>query len=151
MISLHGYKEVYNDYKKVGILLASPRCSNNCKDCQNHHLKNKEPEKYCIEDLINEITNNKFVKSVIFGGLDCFDSFEETLVFIKKFRENNDEDIVLYTGKTESSLQNEIKILKKYKNILIKFGEYNSNLEKIYDEIGGIWLASSNQYFKKIS
>ena len=150
MIRLHGYKEVYNDYKEVGILLASPVCHNNCKNCQNSHLKNREPNTYCVEDLINEIKNNKFVKSVIFGGLDCFDSFDETLNFISKFREISNEDIVLYTGKTENMLIDKLNILKKYENIYVKFGEYLENSEKIFDEIGGIWLASSNQYFKKL-
>lgn len=151
MIKLHGYKEVYNDFKEVGILLASPVCYNNCKNCQNEHLKNKKPVVYCVEELINEIKNNKFVKSVIFGGLDCFDSFDETFNFISKFRKVSKEDVVLYTGKTEDCLHEKLKLLKQFENIYVKFGEYIENSNSIFDEVGGIWLSSSNQYFKKIS
>lgn len=151
MIKLHGIKETYNDYRKVGLLLASPYCINNCEECQNKHLKECVPKTHNISDIIGEFKHNKFIKALIFGGLDCFDSFDETLKLIIEFRKYFDYDIVLYTGKRKEQLLQEITILKTIQNIFIKFGEYNKSLPPKYDKIGGITLASSNQYFEQIS
>ena len=40
--------------------------------------------------------------------------------------------------------------LKELKNVIIKFGRYIPGQEKVFDEILGIYLASSNQYAKHI-
>ena len=41
-------------------------------------------------------------------------------------------------------------ILKKYKNIIVKFGRFIPNQEKQYDEVLGVYLASNNQYGEKL-
>ena len=43
------------------------------------------------------------------------------------------------------------KILSKYKNIIMKFGRFIPESEKIHDDVLGIDLISSNQFAKKIS
>ena len=42
-------------------------------------------------------------------------------------------------------------ILKKFKNIIVKFGRYRPNFQKHFDEVLGVELASTNQYAKRIS
>ena len=44
-----------------------------------------------------------------------------------------------------------VEELKKYPNIVVKYGRYIPNSESHYDEVLGITLASSNQYAEKIS
>ena len=44
-----------------------------------------------------------------------------------------------------------MNLLKKYKNIIIKFGRYIPNRPKKYDNILGIDLVSDNQYAEVIS
>ena len=149
-IKLHGYKEVYNDYKKVGVLLATPTCNNNCKYCQNEYLKKKKPIEYDISEIFNFVKKNKLIKSFIFGGLDCMDSFDQTYDIIKEIRKKFDYDIVLYTGKLKTDINLEIEKLKNFKGIIIKFGKYKKNKEKKYDELLGITLASNNQYSRRI-
>ena len=47
--------------------------------------------------------------------------FEEVLEFIKQFRKYSNDDIVIYTGYYPEEIQDKIKELIQYKNIIIKF------------------------------
>ena len=40
--------------------------------------------------------------------------------------------------------------LKKYKNIIMKFGRYIPNKKKHYDPVLGVYLASNNQFGEKL-
>lgn len=42
-------------------------------------------------------------------------------------------------------------ILKKYKNIIVKFGRYIPNQKKHFDPVLGVELASDNQHAEKLS
>ena len=95
--------------------------------------------------------NNQLTQAIVIGGLEPFLQFEEVLDFIKEFRENSNDDIVIYTGYYPYEKEREIKLLKQYKNIIIKFGRYTINLPTKYDDILGITLISGNQYAEKIS
>ena len=77
--------------------------------------------------------------------------FDDIYNFIVDFRFYCNDDIVIYTGYTEEEIKDYISKLKKFENIIIKFGRYIPNQEKHYDKILGIYLASDNQYAKKIS
>ena len=46
-------------------------------------------------------------------------------------------------------VQDKIKELIQYKNIIIKFGRYIPNKDKRFDEVLGVWLASDNQFAAK--
>lgn len=61
------------------------------------------------------------------------------------------EDIVIYTGYNESEIADEVDIIRKHKNIIVKFGRYRPSDTGKYDEVLGVNLASRNQYAKKIS
>ena len=77
--------------------------------------------------------------------------FQELASFINEFRKVSEDDIVIYTGYYKEELKKEIELLKKYKNIIIKFGRYIPNRKSRYDEVLGITLVSDNQYAEKIS
>lgn len=90
-------------------------------------------------------------EAIVFGGLEPMLQFQELVSFIDKFRKVSEDDIVIYTGYYKTEIEKEIEILKKYKNIIIKFGRYIPNRKSKYDEILGVTLASDNQYAEKIS
>lgn len=150
--------EDFVNYKKISMFILTTACSFKCEKeancigmCQNSELVKSKTIEIDNEILINRYLNNDITESVVIGGLEPFDTFEDTLQFIKDFREKSDDDIVIYTGFNEDEIENKIVILKKFKNIIVKFGRYRPNFQKHFDEVLGIELASPNQYAKKIS
>ena len=67
------------------------------------------------------------------------------------FRCYTNDDIVIYTGYTEEEIKEQVGLLSKYTNIIIKFGRFVPDQESHYDDVLGIKLASPNQYARKIS
>lgn len=151
---------VYEDfvnYKKPSLFIGFPKCTFKCNKeygkviCQNYDLQSDNVI-ICPQNLIDTYKKNNISKSFVFGGLEPFDSWEDLSSFVKDIRDNNiNDDIVIYTGYYENEISEQIKILKNYKNIIIKFGRYIPNQNPHYDEIIGVQLASNNQYAKKIS
>lgn len=153
--------EHYQDYKYPCMFIASPNCTFKCdkesgkKLCQNSHLANENNIEVSDDYLIQLYKKNPITKAIVFGGLEPFDSIEDVLNFIKKAREAEiKEEIIIYTGYTEEEIlklfKKEYDILKKFKNIVIKFGRFFPNNTKHYDNILGTYLSSDNQYAKKI-
>jgi hypothetical protein len=67
---------------------------------------------------------------------------------VRGFRVFTEDPIVIYTGYKEDELVEELKWLRQYDNILIKFGRFVPDKEDHYDELLGVKLASPNQYAK---
>ena len=61
------------------------------------------------------------------------------------------DDIIIYTGYDKNEIEDQIMILKKYKNIIVKFGRYVPGQQAHFDKVLGVELASDNQYAEKIS
>ncbi|BED92184.1 MAG: 4Fe-4S cluster-binding domain-containing protein [Candidatus Improbicoccus pseudotrichonymphae] len=151
--------EVFQDYKLPSMLLAMPACDFKCfrelkldiKQCQNFELSKRRNIILKIEDVFSRYNSNPITKAIILGGLEPFLSFGEIHSLIDFFRKNNCfDDIVIYTGYYKNEIEKEIKILKKYENIIIKFGRFLPDSKSVFDEILGINLASENQYAEKI-
>ena len=149
--------EDFTNYKKPSMFISFPYCTFKCekdcgiKCCQNSELAKSPIINYDINKLIKRYIDNIYTSAIVCGGLEPFDSFEELIIFIMKFREVSKDDIVIYTGYNEYEIQNKIDKLKQYENIIVKFGRFVPDNEKHYDEVLGIYLASDNQYGKKIS
>ena len=79
------------------------------------------------------------------------DEFLELLECIEAFREKTNDDIVIYTGYDKNEIEEHIITLKKFKNIIVKFGRFIPNQKQHYDEVLGVLLASNNQFAAKIS
>ena len=145
--------EDFVNYKKASMTIIFPYCTFKCgKDyCQNSSLAKTPIIEISIDDLVNRYINNPITEAVVMQGLEPFDSWNDLKEFVKKLREYNNDDIVIYTGYNKDEVIEYVKELSIYPNIIVKFGRYIPNQEKHYDDVLGVYLASNNQYAERIS
>lgn len=149
--------EDFVNYKKPSMTIEFPFCSFKCDKecgqqvCHNSKLALAPSQDFAIDLIVQMYLNNDITKAIVFQGLEPFDSKDDLYQLIKVFREYTNNDIVIYTGYTETELNYEIETLKRlFKNIIIKFGRFIPNQSSHYDKILGVNLSSPNQYAKKI-
>jgi hypothetical protein len=153
---------VYEDfvnYKKPNMFIATSKCSFKCDKeagssiCQNSTLAVQRTIYINDNTIVETYIQNPITEAIVFGGLEPFDTQEELLHLIDKFRKYTNDTIIIYTGYTEKEYyeMNISNILPQYNNIIVKFGRYIPNNNSHYDSILGIYLASDNQYAKVIS
>lgn len=159
-MQLRGIKyEDITQYYKTSMFLICPFCSFKCDKengsqiCQNSNVINYPIIDINDDKIIHRYLENPMTNAIVFGGLEPMDSFSEVIRFIDKLRNqyNCNDDICIYSGYSKNELTEEIKELKKYKNIIIKFGRYIPNQKPIEDKVLGVQLISDNQYAEKIS
>ena len=145
--------EDFVNYKKVSMTIMFPHCTFKCgaEHCQNSPLAKSKTYDIDIDEMIQKYLNNPITEAVVMQGLEPFDSWSDLLLFVAKFREESQDDIVIYTGYNKEEIDNKINILKRFKNIIIKFGRFIPCDEKHYDDVIGVELASINQYAEVIS
>ena len=147
------------NYKKTSMFVATCYCDFKCCIelgldiciCQNSPIAQSKIINISNERIVKRYMKNKLTHAIVFGGLEPFKQFEELIELIKLFREQTNDDIVIYTGYNKNELSEEIEQLKQFENIIIKFGRYIPGEEVHYDELLGVSLASKNQYAEKIS
>ena len=150
--------EDFINYKEPSMVIEFPICKNFKCDkkcgkqvCQNSSLAASPDVDISIIRIVKMYMENNITKAIVFQGLEPFDSKYDLYQLVKMFREYTNDNIIIYTGYTETELEYEIEILKRLsKNIIIKFGRFIPDQPSHYDEILGVSLASSNQYAKKI-
>lgn len=149
-------EEDFVNYKECSMFVGTAFCDFKCQkenpkcNCQNSILINSDTQEISISKLIDIFDNNIFSKAVVFGGLEPMLQYDDLLEFISKFRETHNNTVVIYTGYTEEELKPQINQLKNFKNIIIKFGRFIPEQKSHYDELLGVFLASNNQYAKRI-
>ena len=145
--------EDFVNYKKPAMTIMFPYCTFKCgtEYCQNSPLSKADNIEMDISNIVIRYLNNPITESVVMQGLEPFDSWNDLIEFVKQLRESIDDDIVIYSGYYKEEIADKIALLSKYKNITIKYGRYIPNHEKHYDEVLGVYLASSNQRGEKIS
>ena len=152
--------EVFQDYKKPSMLLSTAYCTWKCctehgldiSVCQNSELAKQRNHVYKFDMIYNMYQKNGITKAIIIAGLEPMLQFQEVISLIDYFRSRNSNDtFVIYTGYNKEELVEQIEELKKYPNIVVKYGRYVPDSESRYDEVLGITLASSNQYAEQIS
>lgn len=145
------------NYKKASMTISFPRCNWKCEKecgkqvCQNSALAQAPDIEISVDKIIERYLNNKISKSIVAGGLEPLDSWADLQLFIEKFREKSDDDIVIYTGYYKKEIIDKINWLKNYDNIIVKFGRFIPGHNKHYDNVLGIELASDNQYAEVVS
>lgn len=149
--------EDFINYKKPSMVIEFPYCSFKCDKecgqqvCQNSSLVNSPTHNISIEKIVLSYLKNTITEAIVCQGLEPFDSREDLYDLIRFFRKYSSDDIVIYTGYTEEELDTQIDYLAAlYEDIIIKFGRFIPGKPGYYDETLGIFLASSNQYAKRI-
>ena len=155
--------EDFVNYKDPSMFINTATCSFKCDKecgrsiCQNGHLAKLPSININVETIVNRYILNKITRAVVFGGLEPMDQIDDVLLFLLALRtsygyECND-DVVIYTGYTKEELEDKgvIDLLKKFKNIIIKFGRFVPDQQSHFDKVLGVNLASGNQYAERIS
>lgn len=151
--------EDFINYKYPSMFLIAPICSFKCciengldtAICQNQSLLKQLTKEFDVKTIIDMYLSNDITKAVVFGGLEPLDNATEVIDFIKTFRKYSNDSIIIYTGYYKNEIEVILNELKRYKNIIVKFGRYVPNHNPHYDEILGVNLASDNQYAERIS
>lgn len=150
-------EEDFVNYKKASMFIVFPTCTFKCekecgiKCCQNSAVAKSAAIEVDVELLIDRYINNPITHAVVCGGLEPFDSWDDLYRFVSNLRKKTDDDIVIYTGYNKNEILKEIRMLREFPNIIIKFGRFKPNDAHKFDEILGVMLASANQYAEKIS
>ena len=150
--------EDFLQYKKPSMFISNTIChgfkcdkENESCLCINSQLVHEPTKMIVVEQIIQRYFANPLTSSVVFGGLENFDEFNQLLNFIKCFRQYSQDDIVIYTGFNFKEIKDKIEQLQKFPNIIVKFGRYKNGDTPHYDPILGVQLASNNQYSRRIS
>lgn len=139
------------------MFLIFPYCSFKCDKengnpvCQNSALVNRPNVDIDIDTIIDNYVSNNISKSIVCGGLEPLDSWEDLQAFIMSLRRVINDTLIIYTGYNKEEISDKIEWLKLYENIIVKFGRFVPNQGTHYDEVLGIHLASDNQYAEVIS
>ena len=150
-------EEDFVNYKKASMFIVFPTCTFKCekdcgiKCCQNSAVVKSAAIEIDAKILVDRYINNPITHAIVCGGLEPIDSFDDLLELVKLVREKTDDDIVIYTGYNKNEILKEIRILREFPNIIIKFGRFKPNDAHKFDEILGVELASANQYAEKVS
>lgn len=151
--------EDFVNYRKPSMFIIFPNCSfkcdheNNCRLCQNSHLAHVDGVEAEVDTIIQRYINNPITQAIVCGGLEPFDNFDDLcdIIHYTRFKYNNKDDIVIYTGYTEEEIKEHSlwHNIFDYENIIIKYGRFRPNQEPHYDEVLGVNLVSDNQYAKR--
>lgn len=147
--------EDFVNYKVPSMTLEFPKCTFKCGGdyCQNSALAKEKDITVSINSICRRYLNNPITQAIVCQGLEPMDSFNELHELIWTMRVHFDcfDDIVIYTGYDKEEIKAEIRELKYWSNIIIKYGRFIPDQEPHYDEILGVKLASDNQYAERIN
>lgn len=150
--------EWFQDYRLPSMLVAFARCSFKCeagrgkKFCHNSHLATAPDIDIDASLIVEKYLKDPITTAIVCAGLEPMDQFGELADLIYTLREKyqcNDK-VIIYTGYYEDEISDKIDALRKYGNIIVKFGRFIPNDSKRYDDLLGVYLASKNQYAKEI-
>lgn len=151
---------IYTDfvnYRKPTMTLGFPSCTFKCEKecgqqvCQNSALATMPDVEISVGELLVRY-GNSISEALCCQGLEPFDSWRDLQDVVYGLRAIGIlDDIVIYTGYTKCEIADKIEWLRKFPNIIVKFGRYVPNQHPHYDEVLGVDLASDNQYAEKIS
>lgn len=128
------------------------KCDKECGSqvCQNSDLARQPDIKVDAIKIVKQYVSNPITEAIIFQGLEPFYD-EDLLLWVNLIRTYTHDDIVIYTGFYKEEITPYLTALKKYDNIIIKYGRFIPNKESHYDPVLGVKLASPNQYAERLS
>lgn len=153
--------EDFVNYKVPSMYIGTAYCDGKCcreagiplSVCQNDAWRGSATIAMDDDNIIQRYLSNDITKALCFAGLEPFEQFDELLCLVSKLRTEYhcNDTVVIYTGYNSTEIMSEVDTLKKFENIVIKFGRYVPNQSKHFDEVLGVYLASDNQYAERIS
>ena len=152
--------EDFVNYAKPSLFLITCKCDWKCCHeanipitvCQNEPVVRQATKEFLNSSIYKAYIDNEITKAVVIGGLEPILQFEEVLSLLDYFRKQNcNDDFVIYTGYYKEEIEKEIEQLKKYPNVILKYGRYKPNSVSRFDDILQITLVSDNQYAERIS
>lgn len=149
--------EDFTNYKKPSMVIGFPYCTFKCEKecgmqvCQNSTLATSPNIEVDLDSIVVRYLNNSITSAIVMAGLEPFDSYKDLYELVYKFRTKTDDDIVVFTGYNRAEVENKVKELSAFKDIIIKFGRFIPNAKSRYDDVLGINLVSDNQYGEVIS
>lgn len=152
--------EDFINYKLPSMFIITSVCDWKCcieqnldiSICQNSSIVSQKTLDISPEKIYNIYVNNPITQAIVFGGLEPMLQFNEMIEVIDYFRKNNENSpFIIYTGYYPYEITKQLNSLKKYNNIIVKFGRYIPNRPTIFDNILGVNLISDNQFAEKIS
>lgn len=152
--------EDFVNYKKPSLFIGTCFCDWKCCieqnldtwACQNAHLSNFVIFNVKNEAIYNWFSSNTITEAVVIGGLEPMLQIDELVSLIGFFREQGETcPFVIYTGYYPHEIESQLESLKRFKNIIVKYGRYIPDDDERYDEVLGVMLASSNQYAEVLS
>ena len=152
--------EDFVNYAKPSLFLITCKCDWKCCHeanipitvCQNEPVVRQATKEFLISSIYEAYIDNEITKAVVIGGLEPILQFEEVLSLLDYFRKQNcNDDFVIYTGYYKEEIEKEIEQLKKYPNVILKYGRYKPNSVSRFDDVLQITLVSDNQYAERIS
>ena len=146
------------NYKSPCMTLEFPICKgfkcdkiNGKRVCQNSTLATEPDIDISASDIVWRYIHNPITEAICCQGLEPLDSISDLLQFIHIVRIYCHDPIIIYTGYEKDEISDKLELLKKFDNIVVKFGRFLLNRPPKYDEVLGVTLASDNQYAEKIS
>ena len=130
----------------MGALIIGVSCRNNCRNCFNQHLKDKQTYIKFADEIIEEVQQNQFNDGIILAGLEWSEQPDDTIALISCATEVGLK-VILYTGLTEYELYRRIP-RKFLVGCYVKFGAYDENKAADNHRSLGVKLASTNQYIE---
>lgn len=152
--------EDFVNYAKPSLFLITCKCDWKCCHeanipitvCQNEPVVRQVTKEFLISSIYKAYIDNEITKAVVIGGLEPILQFEEVLSLLDYFRKQNcNDDFVIYTGYYKEEIEKEIEQLRKYPNVILKYGRYKPNSVSRFDDVLQITLVSDNQYAERIS
>lgn len=146
--------EDFVNYKKPSMFIATCFCDWKCcheaniseSVCQNNGIASMPTIDISAENIFRRYINNPISEAIVIAGLEPMLQRKEVLELIAHFREHGCNDpIVIYTGYTEEEVEPYLALIKKFDNLIFKFGRYIPGQEPHRDEVLGVMLASDNQ------
>ena len=153
--------EDFINYKQPSMYIGTAYCNGKCcreagipmSVCQNDEWRKTATVEMANDDIVKRYLSNDITSAICFAGLEPFEQFFEMFDLIFALRNNYhcNDTVVIYTGYNKDEIAQEVETLKRFPNIIIKFGRFVPNQSKHFDEVLGVNLASDNQYAEVIS
>ena len=153
--------EDFANYKTPSMFISTISCGGKCcteqglplSICQNDTLREAITIPIPDENLIRRYLGNPITHAIVFGGLEPFEQFEEVFNFVSLLRTTYrcNDDVVVYTGYNRNEVEDKVRALAMFPNIIIKFGRYIPDRPPRFDDVLGVTLTGDNQYAERIS